>query len=355
MNRTSRCVSFLATVAGITLLGYLLRRAGVSTVVQAIRLMGAGFLALLFLSGIRHGLRAIAWRCCMDPGAPPQRFLDLVALRLMGESATDLSPAGPILGETLKVWAVSKSIPARFGVTSVVIEDLTYSVGTASFVLTGFLLLLVSTARKHDLVNPGGAMILLALAAILLAIAVQKNHLLRKLFLRLRTSARGQALLARHGPALRGWKVGVREFFRIRRRLFLGVLTMEIAVNVISFGETYLILKSATAHASFLNAYLVESANRCAQLVASFVPFGLGVDEGTTTATLRSLGRSLSEGVSVAIIRKIRSLFWDFVGLGLAAHFMMARREQIRGTPLARNHREDVPQALAAAIAGRIP
>jgi len=47
----------------------------------------------------------------------------------MGESATDLSPAGPILGETLKVWAVSKSIPARFGVTSVVIEDLTYSVG----------------------------------------------------------------------------------------------------------------------------------------------------------------------------------------------------------------------------------
>src|SRR5882672_3133201 len=348
MNRTSRCVSFLATVAGITLLGYLLRRAGVSTVVQAIRLMGAGFLALLFLSGIRHGLRAIAWRCCMDPGAPPQRFLDLVALRLMGESATDLSPAGPILGETLKVWAVSKSIPARFGVTSVVIEDLTYSVGTASFVLTGFLLLLVSTARKHDLVNPGGAMILLALA-------VQKNHLLRKLFLRLRTSARGQALLARHGPALHGWKVGVREFFRIRRRLFLGVLTMEIAVNVISFGETYLILKSATAHASFLNAYLVESANRCAQLVASFVPFGLGVDEGTTTATLRSLGRTVSEGVSVAIIRKIRSLFWDFVGLGLAAHFMMARREQSRGTLLAQTHREDAPQTLAAAIAGRIP
>jgi len=33
---------------------------------------------------------------------------------------------------------------------------------------------------------------------------------------------------------------------------------MEIAVNVISFGETYLILKSATAHASFLNAYLVS-------------------------------------------------------------------------------------------------
>jgi uncharacterized membrane protein YbhN (UPF0104 family) len=273
----------------------------------------------------------------------------------MGESATDLSPAGPILGETLKVWAVSKSIPARFGITSVVIEGLIYSVGTASFVLTGFLLLLVSTARKHHLVNPGGVIILLALATILLAIVVQKNHLLGKLFLRMRNSGWGQALLARYGESIRGWEAGIWEFFRARKKLFLGVLAIEIAVNVISLGETYLILKSATAHASFLNAYLVESANRCAQLVASFVPFGLGVDEGTTTATLRSLGRTLSEGVSVAIIRKIRSLFWDFAGLGLAAHFMIARRERSRGTPLAQTQREDVPQALATAIAGRIP
>ncbi len=354
MNRTSRYVSFFAAVAGIALLGYLLRQAGVSTVVQAIRLLGAGFLVLLFLSGIRHYLRAIAWRCCVDPGAPSQRLLDLFALRLMGESVTDLSPAGPILGETIKVWAVSKSIPAGFGVTSVVIEDLTYSAGTASFVLTGFLILLGSIARKHHLIKPGGAIILLAVAAIIVAIVVHRTDQLGKLFLRISNSVRGQALIARYGQALHAWETGIKEFFQNRRKLLLGVLAIEIAVNVISFGETYLILMGATAHASFLNAYLVESANRCAQLVASFVPFGLGVDEGTTTATLQSLGRSLSEGVSVAAIRKIRSLFWDFVGLGLVAHFMIARRTKRRGTLLAQNQREDVPQSLKIATAERI-
>jgi hypothetical protein len=338
----------------MALLGYLLRRAGVSTVIQAIRLLGAGFLALLFLSGIRHCLRTIAWRCCVHTGAPPPRLLDLLALRLMGESVTDLSPAGPILGETLKVWAMSKSIPARFGVTSVVIEDLIYSVATASFVVTGFLLLLVSIARKHYLVNTGGAKILFAVPAILFAIVVQRNHLLGKLFLRVSDSARGQALLVQYEQTVRGWETEVRQFFRTRRRLFLGVLAIEIVVNVISLGETYLILKSATAHASFLNAYLVESANRCAQLVAAFVPFGLGVDEGTTTATLHFLGRTLSEGISAAAIRKIRSFFWDLVGIGLGAHFMIARREHGRRTPLVQDPREDVPQPLASAIAGRI-
>ena len=124
MNRTHRYGSLLAAVADTALLGYLLRRAGVSTVVQAFRLLGAGFLALLFLSGIRQYLRAIAWHCCADSGAHRQRLLDLFTLRLIGESVADLSPAGPFLGETVKVWAASKTITPGFGVASVVIEDL---------------------------------------------------------------------------------------------------------------------------------------------------------------------------------------------------------------------------------------
>jgi hypothetical protein len=332
MNRTSRYISILSATLSIALLGYLLRRAGVGTVVQSIRLMGAGFFVLLVLSGIRHCLRAIAWRYCVDPGAQPQRFLDLFTLRLMGESVTDLSPAGPFLGESVRIWAVSKSISSRFGVTSVVIEDLLYSLGTGLFVLAGFLILVISTARNYHWIKSSGVVPLATLAiiglAIGLAIIVQQNHLLGKLYLRVRRTPRGQALITRYGQIVRSWETGIREFFQTRRKLLFAVLLIEITVNAVSLAETYLILKGATAHASYLDAYLVESANRCAQLVASFVPFGLGVDEGTTTATLQSLGRTLSEGVSAAAVRKIRSLFWDFLGLGLAAHFMIARRNK---------------------------
>lgn len=355
MTRKYHYVSLSATAAGIVLLGYLFRRAGVNTVVQAIRLLGVGFVAVLILSGVRQCLRAIAWRCCIDSGAHPQRLFDLVTLRLIGESATDLSFAGPFLGETVKIWAVSKSISARFGVTSVVIEDLIYCAGTAAFVLTGFLILLFSTARTHHLIKSSGAIILLALATTILAIVVERGDLLRRLFLQIRDWPRVKALFVQHGQAVHGWETGIWQFFRTREKPLVAVLSIEIVVNLISFGETYLILRSATAHASLLNAYLVESANRCAQLVASFVPFGLGIDEGTTTATLHSLGRTLSEGVSVAAIRKIRSLFWDFVGLGLAARFMIARRAKARRISLAAERKEDVAQSLEIAAAERIP
>src|ERR1700719_3979967 len=90
-------------------------------------------------------------------------------------------PAGPFLGESVKIWAVSKSISAKFGVTSVVIEDLLYSIGTTLFVLSGFLILLVSTVHKHNFVMPDGVIILLALAMIVFAIIVQQSHLLGRL------------------------------------------------------------------------------------------------------------------------------------------------------------------------------
>lgn len=326
MNRMSRYVSYFSAIASIALLGYLLRRAGLTSVAQAIRLMGAGFLVLLLLSGIRHGLRTIAWRCCVNPSARPQRFLELFTFRLMGESITDLSPAGPLLGESIKIWALSKNISARFGVTSVLIEDLLYSLGTGMFVFAGFAILLFSTARAYPLSKVGGAIAFLVLAVIVPVLVLGKSNLLATISLRIRNTSRAQAFLARYGHVILSWKATLREFFQTRKKLLLAVLFLEVAVNAISLGETCLILKGTTGHASFLDAYLVESMNRCAQLVASFVPFGLGVDEGTTTATLHSLGRTLSEGVSVAAIRKMRSLFWDFLGLGLAAYFMIARR-----------------------------
>ena len=355
MNRTSRLVSFISAVASMALVVYLLRRAGMGTVVQAIRLVGAGFLVPLLLSGIRHSLRAVAWGFCIDPGARPQRFRDLFTLRLMGESVTDLSPAGPFLGESVKIWGVSKNISARFGVTSVVIENLLYSLGTALFVFAGLFILLVSTARHYSLEKFGAVILLLALLSIIGTIVVRQSHLAAKLYQRVRETARGQALLARYGQVVRSWETGIRGFFKTRRKLLLTVLSIEIAVNLISLAETYLILKGAKVHASYLDAYLVESANRCAQLVASFVPFGLGVDEGTTTATLHSLGRSLSEGVSVAAIRKLRSLFWDFLGLGLAAHFVIARRSNDSGPSSMPEQISESPLTPELATTERIP
>lgn len=136
------------------------------------------------------------------------------------------------------------------------------------------------------------------------------------------------AFLERHEHDLRAMEMDIYDFFLTRRSLFLSLLALEFATNFTGIGEAYLILKATTAHASLLAAYLVESANRAVQLAFAFVPFGLGVDEGMTAATLRALGYGASEGVSLAIIRKIRTVFWVALGLLSAAKYSFARPER---------------------------
>jgi len=69
----------------------------------------------------------------------------------------------------------------------------------------------------------------------------------------------------------------------------------------------------------------VEMANRVAQMICTFVPFGLGVEEGTAGAALRALGYGVGAGVSLGIIRKIRTVFWIAAGLVLATPYTVRK------------------------------
>lgn len=86
----------------------------------------------------------------------------------------------------------------------------------------------------------------------------------------------------------------------------------------------YFILRATCGHGSVLAAYLVEVANRVAHLVF-FVPLGVGAEEGAIGMTLRALGAGMSEGVSLAVIRKGRTIFWDAIGLLLATRWSISK------------------------------
>jgi len=327
MKRASHYVSFFSMAGGLALLAYLLDRVGVNTVVAAMRLMGSAFFAILVLSGLRQFLRTLAWRSSLAPSEGSPEFLNLLKIRLIGESATDLSPAGPLLGETIRAWAAAKTISSTVGVTSVLIEDLAYGLGTALFVLFGALIIFASAIGRTP-ENVAVIAAFLIVAALILILILQRGQACQELAVRMRHNKYVQKFFDRHGRTIGDWVTGVRGFLQRRKKLFLAILLIEIAVNVISLAETALIVRMTTAHASLMTAYLIESANRGVQLISGFVPFGLGVDEATTAATLRSLGHTLRDGVSVAVVRKIRCVFWDLIGLGLVVHFARARRSE---------------------------
>jgi hypothetical protein len=54
-------------------------------------------------------------------------------------------------------------------------------------------------------------------------------------------------------------------------------------------------------------------------LAFKFVPFRVGVDEALTGALAPALALPAAVGVTLAIVRKVRNLFWAAIGLAFMA------------------------------------
>jgi uncharacterized membrane protein YbhN (UPF0104 family) len=338
MKRNLHHVQILAAVASLALFVYMLQRASNTTVLDKARLLGWGFAFLIVLSGARHVLRTLAWHGCLAPDGRRPGLLDLFGLRLMGEAFNSLTPAGPLVGETAKVWAASRTMPAQSSVSSVVIENLIYYLASVLFMLSAVVLVLLELAPPHRFRWLAAGLVICLVICFLAPLLIAARSVSRRVSLvrgildRLRSWGFKCAFLGRYEHDLGAMEMEIYDFFLTRKALFLGLLALEFATNFTGIGEAYLVLKATTAHTSVVAAYLTESTNRAVQLLFAFVPLGLGVDEGFAATTLRTLGYSASEGISLAIIRKIRTVFWVGVGLVLTAKYSLAGSERERTT-----------------------
>jgi len=310
------------------LFAWMVSRIRLATILDPLHLLGAGFVLLILFSGARHLLRAAAWKLCISPEDRNLGLLDLFGLRVVGEAIMDMTPGGPLVSEPAKVLAVSQYMPAMASASSVFIENLIYGSAAVLFMLSGVTLVLLEIATPQGFHWIAGGLALGLLLALVIACVIisRKTLVLGTILDYLRDKELKWTFLERHDQDLRTLEARIHSFFEARWGVLWLVLAIEFATNFTGVAEGYVILKATTAHSSFLAAYLVESASRAVQFACAFVPFGLGVQEGAAAFTLRAVGYSASEGVSLAIIRRIRTAFWTSIGLALAGKLSVVRR-----------------------------
>jgi len=98
MKRTLHYLRPLALIVSLALFVYALRRAGITTILDAAQALGAGFVLLILLSGLRHALRTAAWHASIEPGIERPGLLNLFGLRLVGEGLNVVYSGRSIVG-----------------------------------------------------------------------------------------------------------------------------------------------------------------------------------------------------------------------------------------------------------------
>jgi hypothetical protein len=121
--------------------------------------------------------------------------------------------------------------------------------------------------------------------------------------------------LRAHADRIRALEVDVYSFASRHPGKVPAVAIAEAGFHALGVAEVYLTLwlLSGTAP-SLMTSFLFEATNRLLTVAFKFVPLRLGVDEAGTAGFATVIGMPAQTGLSLAIVRRVRVLFWAAAG-----------------------------------------
>jgi len=318
LNRL-KAIGGILTLFGIAIFVFFVWSVGLNEVWSNIQRFGLfGFAVILLIYLGRIFLRGLAWKLSVyDPFKLSLR--DTVPAVIIGEAMSAMIPLGILISGTSKAVAVRKKVPLVVGLSSVATENLFYSFTTSIFLALGAL-----TFVRNFPLDPGWTMtidiligVLVLLLVLGLVMIIKQWHFASEIceLLYQRGFARG---LLEHGRAdVRLFENFIYGFYRRHPKRFLPISLCEAGFHVLGVFEVWFILSRLMEVASPLNAFLLESVSRLITIVFKLIPFLIGVDEAGAEFVAETVAVGAGIGVTLAIIRKGRILFWTGVGLAL--------------------------------------
>jgi hypothetical protein len=301
-----RLVSVVAGIVGLLLFIYAVRSAGVEEILDGIRRVGWGLLLILAISGARFVVRAECWRLCIPrtPAGTTSRLTlrQAVVAFLAGDAVGSVTPLGLLASEPAKVFLTRHHLATRESVSSLALENIVYAASVVVMAATGGVVLLatapLSVAWREGLT----AMVLGALLAVAIAAIGLRRGLggvLPRFALRDRLSSLRRQL---HGFAA---------------HTIVRVFALDLVYHALAVFEILITLQWLLPDRSptLAQAVVFEALNRVVTVVFKFVPFRVGVDEALNGALAPLLTINATAGVTLAVVRKVRSLFWAAIGL----------------------------------------
>lgn len=329
LNRL-KLAGIVLTVAGIGLFAYLVYSVGLGELVEGIERFGlVGFAVILLLYFLRIVVRAIAWSFSVYEPYKLE-FRDTLPAVVIGEATSSIIPLGILISGTAKAVAVRHRVPLVAGLSSVATENLFYSLVTSVFLILGALTFLRSAPLEEgwivtiDVLIVGIALLL----ALMLLMVLRQWHFASETCEWLYQRGIGRRFLEKGRMDVRLFENLIYGFYRRYPRRFLPICGLEALYHAIGVVEVFYVLSRLNdAFPSLMTSFLLESVSRLITIMFKIVPLTIGVDEAGAQFVGEAFALAAGVGVTLAIIRKGRILFWTAIGLLL----MIKRGMSLRG------------------------
>lgn len=313
-----KLAAVILTIFGVGLFGYFIYAVGLQEILDGIARFGvAGFAVILGIYFLRICTRSYAWKLSVsEPYSLNMR--DIVPAVIIGEALSSTIPVGIAISGTSKAIAVRRRIPLVAGFSSIATENLFYSLVTTLFLISGAVVFLRAFAVDEGVVTTIGVLIgvLVVLLVLGFLMVIREWHAASAICGWFYGKGILPRLLETGQVNVRRFEDLIYEFYRRYPRRFLPICLLETTYHILGITEVWYILsRLSDTLPSVLNAFLLESVSRLVTILFKLIPFVLGVDEAGAQFVAETVGLTAGVGVTLAVIRKGRMLFWVAVGM----------------------------------------
>jgi uncharacterized membrane protein YbhN (UPF0104 family) len=310
---------------------HFLRASEVAAAARLVRRVGWPGLLVLVPTGLAMSLDARAWQLLLRLLGQPVRWRALVKLRLAAEALVLALPGGSVAGEAAKLTLLNKwvGVPVGKGAASQLLtkacligaESVYMALGAAAL---GTVMLLGRGPRSAMPVT------LAAIGALFTA------GLSAGLFLVLRDAAAASRLIHFVGripiARVRRWAAAQEGSFNetdaAARAFFEAPWGSRLRCGAYFFFEwlmegleMFIILRCLKVPLGISEAFVLDGSSSLVRALAFFAPGGLGFQDVTQIAFLKSLGvtDAVTVGVALLVIKRTKEVFWMLTGVLLLA------------------------------------
>ena len=310
-----------SSILGLILLVYLIVKLGPAEILSHLQKVGFGFFYIFLLSLITISTVVWGWQLTIKSPQKKVSFWYLCKVKLIGETVNTLTPLGWGGGDTVRVLMINKKLLPAQGTASVLVDRVLQNLSVALFMLIGVFLSFKELKLPLFLeIALSASLALLLLVCAFLHVHSHRGFLGFFITLLQKTKIKKNFSeeTLKHTAEINGY---ISEFYKNQKARFLLALGLQFLCRLLNAFEIYLVAIFIGHPLSLTQSYLLGSMTVIINTIFLFVPGTLGVLEGAFAGTFSLFNLDPTVGSSIQLVRRIRMLLWNFIGLALSIDF----------------------------------
>ncbi|MDO8461686.1 MAG: flippase-like domain-containing protein [Deltaproteobacteria bacterium] len=321
-----RFLRYCLPVLGIGFLAFVIWRSGPVHLLNQIHKIGWNFFAVLLLSAINYFLFTIAWFLCLNPREPRPSFKDLFKVRTIGEAVNATTPLGFAAGDPVRGFLLKDRVAWQGLTRSIVVVRSVYIWAVVAFITVGVGFFIGTHLLSLALLTQLSSSLFLLFISLALMVFVQRRGLFSILLKGVAFVGMGEKISAIKREELAVVDEAIRQAYQTNRLRLVVAFLCHFATRCLMVVETAWILHFLGASLPFSALWAVTAMVPLVNFIFSFIPGSLGILEGMSGLAFSLLSLDPALGVSLQVIRRIRSGICVVIGWFLLLIFKSSKK-----------------------------